>query len=94
MTRSPNCFNCESYVIIEKRGAVAWGVLAASAVTCGLAVAFGGGATTVDEVVSVPAAAEPTEVSRLLQQLPSSRIEPAIVVYSRGCSPTVAPRRW
>ncbi|HET8643712.1 MAG TPA: MMPL family transporter, partial [Pseudonocardiaceae bacterium] len=36
-----------------------------------------------DEVVSVPAAAESTEVSRLLQQLPSSRIEPAIVVYSR-----------
>ena len=61
-----------------------WIVVAVAAVTSGLALTIVGAATLEnDPVAGLPADAESTGLTRLQQQLPSSQVEPALVVYSR-----------
>ncbi|ETK34787.1 MMPL family transporter [Microbispora sp. ATCC PTA-5024] len=71
-----------------------WAVLALAIVVSGLALAFGG-ATRVntDPAAALPRGAESSEAIRLQQRLPSGRVTPALVVYSRDGGLTAQDRQ-
>ncbi|WP_405142421.1 MMPL family transporter [Sphaerisporangium sp. NBC_01403] len=62
-----------------------WVTVAVALVLSGLALAFGGAAKVdSDPAASLPKGAESAAVARLQQRLPSGRLLPALVVYSRA----------
>ncbi|MEW9527482.1 MMPL family transporter [Microbispora sp. NPDC049125] len=62
-----------------------WIVVAVATLLSGLALAFGGASkVNADPAASLPRGAESATVARLQQRLPSGRLAPALIVYSRA----------